>query len=57
MGTGNLEELKTKVKETIEAEEMRKQNIDVGKQIIDYLLEKNKFEIPSSLVEQQKNSS
>jgi trigger factor len=54
MGMKNLEDLKAKLKEAIEAEEMRRQNMDIKKQIIDYLLEKNKFEVPCSLVEQQK---
>ncbi|MDR2427743.1 MAG: trigger factor [Endomicrobium sp.] len=56
MGTENLEDLKTKVKESIEAEEIRRQNMDVEKQSIDYLLEKNKFDVPQSLVEQQKKT-
>ncbi|MDR2811932.1 MAG: trigger factor [Endomicrobium sp.] len=54
IGMENLEDLKKKVKETIEAEEIRRQNMDVEKQIINYLLEKNKFDVPQSLVEQQK---
>ncbi|MDR2351132.1 MAG: trigger factor [Endomicrobium sp.] len=56
MGAENLEDLKMKVKETIEAKEIRRQNMDVEKQIIDYLLEKNKFDVPQSLVEQQKKT-
>jgi trigger factor len=56
MGMENLEDLKIKVKETIEAEETRKQNMDIKRQIIDYLLEKNKFDVPDSLVEQQKKT-
>ncbi|MDR1474547.1 MAG: trigger factor [Endomicrobium sp.] len=56
MGTENLEDLKTKVKESIEAEEKRRQDIDIEKQIINYLLEKNKFEVPQSLVNQQKKA-
>ncbi|MDR3306504.1 MAG: trigger factor [Endomicrobium sp.] len=55
-GAENLEDLKTKVKEAIEAEETRRQNMDVEKQIIDYLLEKNKFEVPQSLIERQKKT-
>jgi trigger factor len=50
MGTENLEDLKTKVKEIVESEEKRRQDIDIEKQIIEYLLEKNKFEVPESLV-------
>jgi trigger factor len=56
MGTENLEDLKNKVKETMEMEEKRRQDVDVEKQIIDYLLEKNKFEVPSSLVAEQKTA-
>jgi trigger factor len=56
MGTENLEDLKTKIKETIEAEEKRRQNTDIEKQVVDYLLEKNKFDVPHSLVEQQKKT-
>jgi trigger factor len=56
MGTDNLEDLKNKVKETMEMEEKRRQDMDVEKQIIDYLLEKNKFEVPSSLVREQKTA-
>jgi trigger factor len=54
IGTENLEDLKTKVKETIEAEEKRRQDMNIEKQITNYLLEKNKFEVPQSLVNQQK---
>jgi trigger factor len=56
MGAENLEDLKIKVKETIEDEEMCRQSMDIEKQIINYLLEKNKFEIPNSLIEQQKKT-
>ena len=56
MGIENLEDLKTKVKETIEVEEKRRQDMNVEKQIIDHLLEKNKFEVPQSLVEEQKKT-
>ncbi|MCA6070425.1 MAG: trigger factor [Endomicrobium sp.] len=56
MGIENLEGLKTKVKETIEVEEKRRQDMNVEKQIIAHLLEKNKFEVPQSLVEEQKKT-
>ncbi|MDR0820119.1 MAG: trigger factor [Endomicrobium sp.] len=56
MGTENLEDLKTKVKETVEAEEKHRQDMDIEKQIIEYLLEKNKFEVPQSLVVENKES-
>lgn len=56
MGTENLEDLKNKVKEAIEAEEKRRQDTDVEKQIVEYLIEKNVFEVPQSLVAHQKES-
>ncbi|OEG71040.1 hypothetical protein ATZ36_03100 [Candidatus Endomicrobiellum trichonymphae] len=56
MGSENLEDLKTKVKEAVEAEERRRQDIDIEKQIIEYLLEKNKFEVPQSLVAENEES-
>jgi trigger factor len=56
MGTENLDDLKVKVQETIEAEEKRRQDMDVEKQTVDYLLEKNKFEVPQSLVDEQKKN-
>jgi trigger factor len=55
MGTENLEDLKNKLKENMEAQEKRRQDVDVEKQIMDYLLEKNTFEVPSLLVTEQKN--
>jgi trigger factor len=56
MGTENLEDLKAKVKEFVEAEEKRRQDTDIEKQIIEYLLEKNKFEVPQSLVAENEES-
>ncbi len=56
MGTENLEDLKSKVKEAIEAEEKRRQDSDIEKQIVEYLIEKNKFEVPQSLVEHQREN-
>ncbi|MDR2426726.1 MAG: trigger factor [Endomicrobium sp.] len=56
MGVENLEDLKNKAKEAIEAEEKRRQDIDVEKQIIEYLIKKNVFEVPQSLVERQKEN-
>jgi trigger factor len=53
MGCENLEDLKAKVKESIEIEEKRRQDNDIEKQIVEYLVENNKFEIPNSLVVQQ----
>ncbi|MCL2390894.1 MAG: trigger factor [Endomicrobia bacterium] len=54
MGTENLEDLKNKVKESVETEEKRRQDMDAEKQVVEYLVEKNKFEVPQSLVVQQK---
>jgi trigger factor len=54
VGAENLEDLKTKVRKTLEAEEKRRQDLDIEKQIIEYLLEKNKFEVPQSLVVENK---
>jgi len=54
MGAENLEDLKKKVKEAVEAEEKRRQSMDVEKQIVEYLLAKNVFEVPQSLVAYQK---
>ncbi|MDR1195298.1 MAG: trigger factor [Endomicrobium sp.] len=56
MGTENLEDLKNKVKEAVEAEEKRRQDNESEKQVIDYLVEKNVFEVPQSLVERQKEN-
>ncbi|MDR3253397.1 MAG: trigger factor [Endomicrobium sp.] len=56
MGTENLEDLKTKIKETLETEEKHRQDVDVEKQIIEYLLDKNKFDVPQCLVASQKKS-
>ncbi|GHT17637.1 trigger factor [Endomicrobiia bacterium] len=56
MGIENLGNLKTKVKEIVETEEKRRQDMDIERQIIEYLLEKNKFEVPQSLVTENKKS-
>ncbi|MDR3256330.1 MAG: trigger factor [Endomicrobium sp.] len=56
MGTENLEDLKTKIKETLETEEKHRQDAGVEKQIIEYLLDKNKFDVPQCLVASQKKS-
>jgi trigger factor len=56
MGAENLEDLKIKIKEIMEVEEKRRQKAAVEGQIIEYLLEKNKFEVPESLIAVQKNS-
>ncbi|MDR1417688.1 MAG: trigger factor [Endomicrobium sp.] len=55
MGVENLEDLKNKVKENMEAQEKRRQDVNVEKQIMDYLLEKNIFDVPFLLVTEQKN--
>ncbi|MCL2389778.1 MAG: trigger factor, partial [Elusimicrobia bacterium] len=54
MGTENLEDLKNKIKQSLEAEEVKRQKGDVERQVVEYLLEKNKFEVPESMVAQQK---
>jgi len=54
MGLENLEDLKKKLKESIEQEETRRQNTEVEKQIVEHLLNANKFDVPVSMVEQQK---
>ncbi|MCL1972033.1 MAG: trigger factor [Endomicrobia bacterium] len=53
MGTENLEDLKSKVKEAVESEEKRRQDMEVEKQIVEYLVDKNKFDVPQSLVAHQ----
>jgi trigger factor len=53
MGLGALGELQAKVKESLEAEEARRQKHGIEKQLIDSLLESNKFEVPNSLIEDQ----
>ncbi|MDR1952755.1 MAG: trigger factor [Elusimicrobiota bacterium] len=50
MGLVNLDELKNKVKETIEAQEKKRQDAKVEENIMDYLLEKNIFEVPKSFL-------
>lgn len=55
MGLENLDDLKKKIKESLESEEVRRQRGEVEKQIIDHLLDKNKFDVPESIVLQQKN--
>ncbi len=54
MGLENLEDLKIKIKESMEQEEKRRQESEVERQIVEHLLEKNKFEVPESIVAQQK---
>ena len=49
LGTENAGDLRMKVKKSMESEEKIRQNIDVEKQIVEYLLNNNKFEVPSSL--------
>ncbi|MDR0822737.1 MAG: trigger factor [Endomicrobium sp.] len=56
MGSQDLEDFKKKVQSVIDEEEKRRQDMDVERQITDYLLEKNVFEVPNSLVLQQEDS-
>ena len=53
MGLENLDDLKKKMKDMLEQEEIRRQNSEVEKQIIECLLDKNKFDVPKTLVLQQ----
>lgn len=50
MGLSNLDELKSKIKEAVEQEEKRRQDITVEKEIIGFLLKNNVFDVPQSLV-------
>jgi len=54
MGLENLDDLKNKIKVSLESEETRRQNGEVEKQIVDSLLNSNKFDVPESIVLQQK---
>ena len=54
MGLENLEELKKKIKESLEQEEVRRQKNEEEKQIVEYLLDKNKFDVPETIVANQK---
>ncbi|MCX5782499.1 MAG: trigger factor [Elusimicrobia bacterium] len=56
LGAENLNDLKTKIKESLEHEEKRRENEDVEKQIFDYLLKSNDFPLPESLIEEQKSA-
>ncbi len=56
LGAENLNDLKTKIKESLEHEEKRRQNEDVEKQIFDNLLKANDFPLPESLIEEQKSA-
>ncbi|MDR2860863.1 MAG: trigger factor [Elusimicrobiota bacterium] len=53
LGLSSLDELKNKVKESIETEEKRRQDIEVENKITQYLLEKNVFDLPESLIVKQ----
>ncbi|MDR1511522.1 MAG: trigger factor [Endomicrobium sp.] len=55
LGSEDIKDLKMKVKKYIESEKKIRQNADVKKQIVEYLLN-NKFEVPQSLVASQKKS-
>jgi len=54
IGYENLGDLKLKLRKTMEDEQKLRQNMNIEKQIVDYLLEKNVFEVPQSLVMSQK---
>lgn len=55
LGIENLAALEAKVRETLQAEEKRRQDTEVEKQVIDHLLAANVFPVPESLVEEQLN--
>jgi len=50
LGAEDVKDLRMKVKKSMESEEKVLQNIDMKKQIVKYLLDNNKFEVPLSLV-------
>jgi trigger factor len=53
LGVASLAELKEKVKEVMLAEEKKRREEDVDKQIIDCLIANNSFPVPESLAEEQ----
>ncbi len=55
LGLENLEDLKKKIKESLEKEEVKRQNAEVENKIIEHLLDKNVFDVPESVVLSQKN--
>ena len=55
LGADNLADLKTKIRESLEHEEKRRQDEDLEKQLFDQLLKSNDFTVPQMLVEEQKN--
>lgn len=55
LGLENLEDLKKRIKDSLEAEETRRQNSEVERQIVEHLLNTNKFDVPESVVLNQKN--
>ena len=54
IGLESLDDLKSKIKISLETEENKRQNSEVEKQIVDSLLDSNKFDVPQSIVSQQK---
>lgn len=52
-GCTSLAELEKKVRETMETEEKTRQDQDMQKQVLDYLVEHNKFTVPASLVKEE----
>jgi trigger factor len=54
MGLENLDELKKRIKESLEQEELRRQKNEEEKQIVESLLDKNKFDVPETIVANQK---
>ncbi len=56
MGVDDLEALRKKMRASLEAEETRRQNQEIEKQIIEYLLRSNSFPVPVSLVDEREKS-
>ncbi|MBN1823531.1 MAG: trigger factor [Endomicrobiales bacterium] len=56
LGLKDLAELKSKIKESLEAEEKKRQDSEVEKQIMEHLASANSFPVPDSLVESQLSS-
>ena len=55
IGSENLSDLKTKIKESLEYEEKNRLNEETERQLFDELLKSNEFVVPKTLVEEQKN--
>ncbi|MDR1400921.1 MAG: trigger factor [Endomicrobium sp.] len=56
LGAEDVKDLRIKVRKSMESAEKNRQNMDVERQIIEYLLGSNKFEVPQSLIASQERS-